>query len=428
LENEYGIPTALLSSIAFAQVARGTEPLRFIFTPHPVIAMPPEALREYIEGKDPATGKPVIDEIIDALTRPVGKELLQPKSKMSGAKKQDAGEQKVFLEPNTEENYQRIFFERGWTDGLPVVLPTEKRVKKMLTGTSHSPDERVGRSASVRDVAIVAVMAGAGPEHLPVLLAVASSNQGSIMASTTPFASMLLVNGPIRKEINMNSGMGAFSPINLANSVIGRAWTLMSINWYSNDLPNTIWSSQGNHIAYNNMCVAENEERSVWRPFHVQKGFKADESVVSFFRGWSVLNSMGAAAHRSHVEEMAILLKAFPALSSAALLIMDPLVARILKEHEGFETKEDFSRCLSQNVKIAASQFWETDYINMLMGHLPLQGQEPYASWKEKPDEWITPYNNPDQINIVVVGGETSPVWKASDFGYQNSASVDKWR
>ena len=171
---------------------------------------------------------------------------------------------KSLLEPDTEDNLQRLFFERRWTDGLPIVLPTEERVRKMLTGTNHAPDEMVGEAFrfdtkehvkyTVANVAVIAVMSGARPEHLPVLLAIASTAEPAIMPSTTPFASMILVNGPIRKEIGMNSGKGAFSPLNLANSVIGRAWTLMTLNWRFDRLKKNFWSSQGNSIAYNNMC------------------------------------------------------------------------------------------------------------------------------------------------------------------------------
>jgi hypothetical protein len=149
------------------------------------------------------------------------------------------------------------------------------------------------------------------------------------------------VNGPIRNEIGMNSGIGAFSPINLANSVIGRSWTLMSACWGYNQIKKTFWSSQGNNLIFNNMCVAENEERSVWTPFHVHKGFKADESVVSIFRGWNLMNSLHAAAHRSVGEEINLQLSVIPALNSAATIIMDPLVARNLKENEGFNTRQD---------------------------------------------------------------------------------------
>jgi hypothetical protein len=76
-----------------------------------------------------------------------------------------------------------------------------------------------------------------------------------------------------------------------------------------------------------------------------------------------------------------------------------------------------------------AGQFWKTDLIDMLMGQLAQQGVEPYATWKRLPDDaLIAPYNKPEQINIVVVGGETSPLWKTADFAYTVSAPVDKWR
>jgi hypothetical protein len=227
----------------------------------------------------------------------------------------------------------------------------------------------------------------------------------------------------------MNSGIGAFSPVNMANSVIGRAWTLMSICWGYAKPKKTLWSSQGSNLIYNNMCVAENEERSVWTPFHVDKGFKADESVVSIFRGWAVINSTGAASNRTLGEELNLELAVIPPLFSAATIIMDPLVARNLKENEGFNTKQDYCRWLSQNIKMPAGQYWKTDYIDMLVASEAYKGVEPYASWKKLPDDaLIAPYHNPDRINLIVVGGETSPLWKASDYGHTTSVSIDKWR
>ena len=409
--------------------------LPFIYTPHPVIGMSPETLDRYIVGNDPDTGKPVINEIIDVLTKPVKGKKLAPES--SGAAK--AKSPQVLLGPDTEDNLQCLFYERGWTDGLPIILPTEERVKKMLAGTGASPDDVVGESFkfdtgelvkyTVSSIAVIAVMAGARPEHFPVILAVASTRQSSLMPSTTAFGTMLLVNGPIRNEIGMNCGIGAFSPVNLANSVIGRAWTLMSICWGYTKPKTTLWSSQGNNLIYNNMCAAENEERSVWEPFHVTKGFKADESVISIFRGWGFFNSPGAASHRSLSEELSIQLAAMPPMNSNATIIMDPLVARNLKENEGFTTKQDYCRWMSQNIKMPAGQYWKTDHIDMLVASQAYKGVEPYASWKKVPDdELIAPYHIPDNINIIVIGGETSPLWKATDYNYSGSASVDKWR
>jgi hypothetical protein len=406
-------------------------PLRFIYTPHPVVGMPPSVLRGYIEGKDPATQRTVIEEVIEAITKPVSEDEfigdLAPVSR--------TGVRQTLLEPDTEDNLQRLFYERGWTDGLPIILPTEERVAEMLAGTNRAPDEVVAEiflhdtqeylTFTVEMVAIIGVMAGARPEHLPVLLAVASTGHPSIPGSTTPFACMLLVNGPIRNEIEMNSGIGAFSPRNLANSVIGRAWTLLTINWGYMRLRKQFWTSQGNPIGYNNMCVAENEERSAWEPFHVQKNFRPEESVISLFRGYNVVGS----SHRSVGKDMLLQLGALPGLFSAATLILDPLVARHLKENEGFRTKLDFCRWLSENFKMPAGQFWGTDLIHMMMAPLADQGVEPYASWKKlPPDALIAPYDKPENINIVVVGGETSPMWKVADFAYATSASVDKWR
>jgi hypothetical protein len=439
LEQTYGIPVAPVATQAFVGLVRDNlkaskVPLPFIFTPHPVIGMPPEALYGYLEGNDPETGKPVISEIIDALTG-TG----QTKVELESSAITSVATRQVFLQPDTEDNLQRQFYERGWTDGLPIILPTEERVGRMLAGTSHPADEVVGEifqmdtrrlvKYTVSNIAVIAVMAGARPEHLPVILAIASTRQTALMPSTTAFSAMLLVNGPFRNEIGMNSGIGAFSPVNLANAVIGRAWTLMSTSWGYNRPKKTLWSSQGNNLTYNSMCVAENEERSVWDPFHVQKGFKAEESVVSIFRGWTLFSSPGTAANRSLGEELKAELGVMPPANSAATIIMDPLVARNLKENQGFETKQDYSRWLSQNVKMPAGRYWGADHIDMLVASQAYQGVEPFASWKKVPDdELIAPYFSPDRINIVVVGGETSPLWKASDYNHVISVPIDKWR
>jgi len=439
LEIKFGIPTAPLSTIAFENVVQEDrefygEPLRFMYTPHPVVSMPPSILRGYIEGKNPVTGRQLVDEVLEALTRPYTTE-----ESRNAAILRPTPDRQRLLNADTEDNLQRLFFERGWTDGLPIILPTEERVAEMLGGTSQPPDKLVGKSfmvdtqenlrITVETVAIATVMAGARPEHLPVLLAIASTGQPAIQPSTLPFASALLVNGPIRNEIGMNSGMGALGPFNLANAVIGRTWTLMNKIWGFARRKRTFWTSQGNNYGYNNLCMAENEERSVWEPFHVQKGHKPEESVVSLFRGWNLLNSTGAAARRSWGEEINLQMQALPALYSGATLILDPMLARHLKEHEGLQTKLDVSRWVSENVKMTASQFWNNDIIDMLVAPLALSGVQPYAGWKQLPgDALIAPYHRPEKVNILVVGGETSPLWKVADFDYMTTSSIDRWK
>jgi hypothetical protein len=409
-------------------------PLRFSFTPHPVVSMPPSILRGYIEGTDPATGRRLLDQVLEALTKPYTPE----ESRNLSIVRPDPGERPRLLEADTEDNLQQLFRERGWTDGLPVILPTEERVAEMLRGTSQPPDKLAGKAfmvdtqenlrVSAETVAIAAVMAGARPEHLPVLLAVASSGQPAIQPSTLPFTSAMLVNGPIRNEIGMNCGMGALGPFSPVNAVLGRAWALMSMIWGWTRRKKTFWTTQGNNYSYNNLCMAENEERSVWEPFHVRKGHKPEESVVSLFRGWNLLNSTGAASRRSWGEEIKLQMQALPALFSSATLIMDPLLAAHLKQNEGFKTAQDVGKWISENIRMPARRFWQNDIIDMLVAPLALAGVKPYAEWKKLPDDAvIAPYHRPEKVNVLVVGGEMSPLWKVGDLDNTATVSIDKW-
>jgi hypothetical protein len=109
-------------------------PLRFSFPPYPVVGMPASVLREYVEGKDPVTGKPLMQEVTDALTNPITEE----------EKRQELRKISRLLKADTEDNLRCLFLENGWTDGLPIILPTEERVAEMLKGTSHASEELVG--------------------------------------------------------------------------------------------------------------------------------------------------------------------------------------------------------------------------------------------------------------------------------------------
>src|SRR5262252_10792806 len=198
------------------------------------------------------------------------------------------------LEPDTEDKLQRQFLENNWTDGLPIVLPTEKRVTAMLAGTSRKADEIVGRMQlvefrvpweyTVEKVAVNAVMAGARPEYFPVILALAASEVSARSSTSSSASAMVVVNGPIRHEIGMNSGIGAMGPYNHSNAVIGRAFGIMSQNLQGGSVPGVTYNgSQGNNFSYNCITFAENEEASPWEPYHVQHGFEPSESAVTVF-------------------------------------------------------------------------------------------------------------------------------------------------
>ena len=394
------MPTCAVVTAKFENyVARDSEshgmPLRFAYPPYPVGWMSKEILRGYVEGNDPVTGKPLMREMVDALTLPLTEDEKNPKVAKRPKRPR-------LLKKDTIENYKRMFIENGWTDGMPIEIPTEEKVAEMLTGTDHPPDEIVGRMSvttheerseyTVEKVAVNAVMAGARPEHFPVILALAASQEPSMPSSTTSFGRMVIVNGPIRKRIDINCGAGAFSPFNFANAVIGRAYTLMSFNFGNARINDNFTATFGNVTNYNNMFAGENEEASPWEPLHVEHGFKPGESTVSLFRGWNV-NHLGMSIGGMRTSDrMAEVMTGLSSLVPGGTFVMDPLVARNLKEQEGFKTKEEFRQ-------------WLLDHLKKPAG----------------------PFMRPASVNLAIVGGEWNPMFITTDFVYTQTVSIDKW-
>jgi hypothetical protein len=190
-------------------------------------------------------------------------------------------------------------FDRGWTDGLPVVPPTEARVLRMLEGTSRAPDEVVVLAppdlveCTVEKVAINAVMAGCKPEYMPVVVAAleavcSDEFNGHGLLATTYFSSpVLVVNGPIARAIGMNSGINALGQGNRANATIGRAVQLVIRNVGGGRPGEVDRATLGNPGKYT-FCFAEDEEGSPWEPFSVSRGFPAGTSTVTAFAGEGV--------------------------------------------------------------------------------------------------------------------------------------------
>jgi len=405
---------------------------RFVFVPHPVGGQPVSILREYVLGPDPVTGRPVVDELVDSLTAPLDEE-----EERTGLIDRSAPR---LLDPGLEEELLRRFLDDGWTDGLPVVLPTERRVEEMLEGTRQAPGKLVGQMRptetqeaweyTVEKVAVNAVMAGAKPAYLPVILALASTGETALHSSTSSFASMTVVNGPIRHEIGMNAGIGALGPFNHANATIGRAYGLLSRNLGGGAIPGTTYlGSQGNPFNYSNVCFPENEERSPWEPFHVQKGFAPNESVVSIFRGRGFSHLLGVR-ERTWKEQFVNLVSGItPSPRTNLTLLMEPIAARILKEGEGFDTKARLSRWFYEHSRVPAGLYWDYQLVINYIEPLARKGVEPFASWLNLPEDALIPrFSDPDGINVIVVGGETNAYWFAADFSYLKSQSVDEWR
>ncbi len=192
------------------------------------------------------------------------------------------------------DTMNRQLLEWKWSDGFPLVPPTPERVEWMLTGTSRAPQDIIARlepgfgMATVEKIAANAVMAGCRPEHLSVVItAVQCISDPQIYLrnkamSTGPHAPLILVNGPIAKEANINAGVCALGPgsVSYANSVIGRALRLIMMNVGYTYPGVSDMDTIGSPTKYS-MCVAENEAESPWEPYHVRMGYEAGESAVT---------------------------------------------------------------------------------------------------------------------------------------------------
>jgi hypothetical protein len=418
----------------FARLARsvaranGMPTTRQAFVPQPVVGRSAEELRAYVDGEDPVNGGPFMEHIVAGLTNPLADDDLKGMSFDRSAP--------ALLEADTEDNLHARFAEERWTDFLPIVLPTEERVQAMLAGTSHAPDEIVGRMRptafrefwefTVEKVAVNAVMAGAKPAYLPVILAMMAGGMTARSSSTTSFAVTAMVNGPIRSEIGMNSGIGAFGPYNHANATIGRAYALASQNLQGGSTPGeTYMGSQGNSLGYS-ACFAENEERSPYTPFHVQHGFDAGTSTVStFLGGWyTQFGTVRDDAWREHFRRQLTACDPF----IGPIVALDPLAANKLVDY-GFDTREKLAEWLSEASALPAREYWDNQWMQTLVKPWAILGREPFATYlNAAPDEPVAMFR-PEDIHIVVVGGETGGTYKMIGGALRDSiVSVDDWR
>jgi len=198
-----------------------------------------------------------------------------------------------------DEDEIEALFERGWSDGLPLVPPTEERVLRMLQGTRRDPQELVGlvpsdlAPATVEKIAINAVMAGCKPEYLPVVLAAVEAvleepfAMHGVLATTMYVGPVVVVNGPIRRRIGMNAKGNALGQGNRANATIGRALQLVIRNVGGGRPQEVDRATLGNPGKYT-YCFAEDEEDSSWEPLSVERGIAPGKSAVTVFAGFGL--------------------------------------------------------------------------------------------------------------------------------------------
>ncbi|AZG09759.1 hypothetical protein EGT29_18885 [Pigmentiphaga sp. H8] len=438
LETQYGVPTVAIYTDMFVKIAQSVARMGgliqspMVFVPQPVMGKSESELRAYVEGKDPYTGRPVMQEIVEGLTR--------------GLAASEAGDEPYardaprFEQPDAEENLHALFERNGWTDHLPIVLPTQERVAAMLAGTRRGPDEVVGRMQptanrglweyTVEKVAVNAVMAGARPEYFPVILALASTGVSARGSTSSSASVMSVVNGPVRHEIGMNCGIGAMGPYNHANATIGRAYGLLSQNLQGGSVPGeTFMGSLGNNYTYNGITFAENEERSPWQPLHVDKGFDRGASTVTVFHGCrSTTFSLGLRKTywKEHVKDMLLGTDSI----TGPVLLLDPITAQQFIDRGGFDTKAKLVRWLHEAAEMPAGRYWDLQLVQNYVYSKATFGESesPKARYVGLPDDAPVRIFEEHDIHVVVVGGEANGYWQMMGALHRATVSVDDWR
>jgi hypothetical protein len=370
-----------------------------------------------------------------------------------------------------------------YTDGLPIIIPTEERVAEMLKGTSHKPEDlityqsdRGGRfdrpmhkgdvvrfqprsfTATVEKVAINAVMAGCKPEHLPVVLAIAESG---VQTGTTVFNNQwMCLSGPVVKEIGINTGLGMMGPGNPAGMAIGRAYQLMAINLGGAVPGISRMSSIGSPINRVGLCFAECADKLPpgWKGLNEEFGFKKDESVVMVMGSEGGFNgaqfspggyrALQKSGHGGMARKLGV--KGVPGPHNWLDWILPDIWVgdreggrAFVMVHEmakhlydiGFKSKDEVLEYIWKKsfepLKKYRDRSWVDLFTNGWLGNEPLSGKP----WKELPDDYMVPAggNSPQESCIIVCGSDEEICYEITAtirgmWGMQPVYSIDAWR
>jgi hypothetical protein len=308
-----------------------------------------------------------------------------------------------------------VWFDKGVTDGLPVIPPSRERVERMLRGTTRDRQELVGEvapnygRATVEKVAVNAVMAGCRPEYLPVVLAAVQAvtdpafNLHGVSTSTHFSAPRIVVHGPIRERIALNCSFGVFGPGHRANATIGRALRLVMINLGGAKAGETSMSTFGHPGRYT-YCIGEHEEASPWPPYHADRGLAATDSAVTAFAGEA---PHGISDHASRTARalagslgwsMAGLWNAkhFP-LYSHTMLVVGPEHARTFGD-AGW-SRRDLTRYLFETIRAPYASLQPAEDNGEGTNLRFAKGAQP------APGEPIPKFPSPEELHVVVAGG-----------------------
>ena len=318
--------------------------------------------------------------------------------------------------PDDVEAINDLFYERGWSDGLPIVPPTEERVARMLATTRLPPPTVLGvmppreGTVTVEKVAVNAVMAGCKPEHFPVVLAAVRAslqeqfNVGGVSVTTGGAAPVVIVSGPVAERVGINSGTACFGAGFRANAAIGRALRLVMRN-LGGAVPGEFEKSTQAQPGKFTFCFAENEARSPWEPLRVTLGYRPEESTVTLvgIRGLYTLSEQTASSGVEVLRTIALGMATVGVISFYTQARRPTVVVALGPEHAqevaaaGF-AKEDVRRFLFEHARLPKGTLRDRCY----------WGNRTWPAWLEAADDAtpVPPTFCPEDILVVVAGGD----------------------
>jgi len=379
-----------------------------------------EASLPVVQVAHPVGGVSVTEartRITDAVVRGVASSLTGEGASSSpgtpardGSAPEEAG--RILIEGGEADALEE-FHQRGWTDGLPVVLPTEDRVKAALRSVSGNPLDTVGcllprnATATLLDVAINAVMAGCRPEFLPVIVAAVEATQEAdfnlygVQTTTHNCGILVIVHGPISRTIGMNSGHNCLGNGNRANATIGRAVRLVLQN-VGGATPGELDKATLGSPAKFTYCFAENEEKTPWLPFRTALGFRAEESCVTVVAAEAPHNindhgsSTAASLLNTIAQTMATVGNNNLYVGGDTYLILGPEHARTIAD--GGFSREGVQQVLYERARVALARISPEKLAEL----------SSWGGYQNRLEEWkegIPLVRTPGDIRVIVAGG-----------------------
>lgn len=330
------------------------------------------------------------------------------------------------------EAIEAVFEAAGISDGIPIKIPTDDAVETMLQGTRRLPTDVVcealqpgGLRTTVEQVAINAVMAGARPDHLPVILAASSmlgSNElASMTRSVNSFAFTFLANGPIALRLGIESGMNALGSGNPANDVIARAIRFVLRNCGRQIVGTSSTPVQGSAAGLG--VVAENEADTPFAPLHTTLGYDDGESCLSFFvGGFSITGNYYYGSLTNAAQQMQLFEN-----RTGALLLLSAKRARELAD-AGL-SRDEIADTLWQGAKAPLGEIRRSGFFPMMRALISRGGEQPLwpANYLTRPDEDVVPMFPRTGLHVAVVGSEVGSVMQLWDSTLHAHCRIDDW-